>query len=163
MNLKANIFKSFFTEKCPFLTFFFLSKSHGGGVGGVGMKHLGPLDLNKPKTFSYWDFKNFNISNLKVNIFQSFFINIYGFFEISFSKYHEERGGEWGKGYTGTRMWWRNIKAQRKCSKLEFKEFFKVLKFLSLFHQFLGVFSNFFYSKYHGREVESGGKGYTRT
>jgi hypothetical protein len=27
-----------------------------------------------------------------------------GFFEFLFSKYHGERGGEWGKGYTGTRM-----------------------------------------------------------
>ena len=82
-NLKANIFKSFFTEKCPFLTFFFLSKSHGGGVGGMGMKHKGPLGLNKPKTFSYWDFKNFNISNLKVNIFQSLFSSI----SMVFSKF----------------------------------------------------------------------------
>ena len=93
-NLKANIFKSFFTEKWPFLTFFFLSKSHGGGVGGVGMKHLGPLDLNKPKTFSYWDFKNFNIS--KSIFFKVFFHQYLWFFRNFFFKI--SWGERWGVG-----------------------------------------------------------------
>ena len=43
----------------------------------------------------------------------SFFINFYGFFEFFFSKYHEERCGEWGKGYTGTRL-------LKEISKMEF-------------------------------------------
>jgi hypothetical protein len=46
------------------------------------------------------------------------------FFKKSFSKCCQERG-EAG--------WCRNMKAQREKSKLEFKVFFKVLKFLSLF------------------------------
>ena len=65
------IYSSLFSPKNALFWHFFFSKSHGGGVGGVGMKHEGPLGLNKPKTFSYWDFKNFNISNL-ITIFQWF-------------------------------------------------------------------------------------------
>jgi hypothetical protein len=37
------------------------------------------------------------------------------------------------RGVRGGAGWCRNLKAQRKNSKLKFKVFFKVLKFLSLF------------------------------
>jgi hypothetical protein len=58
-------------------------------------------------------------------------------------------------------MWWRNIKAQRKCSKLEFKLFFPSLKVSkSFFINFYGFFE-FFFSKYHGERGGEWGKGYT--
>jgi hypothetical protein len=59
------------------------------------------------------------------------------------------RGGAW---------WCMNMKAQRKNSKLEFKLFFKVLKFLSLFSSISMVFSNFFLQNIMGKEVGSGGR-----
>jgi hypothetical protein len=67
-----------------------------------------------------------------------------------------------GEGWGGV-GWCRNMKAQIKNSKLEFKVFFKVLKFLSLFSSISMVFSNFFSSKYHGEISGEWGKGYTGT
>ena len=56
-------------------------------------------------------------------------------------------------------MWWRNIKAQRKCSKLEFKLFFPSLKVSkSFFINFYGFFEFFFSQNIMGRGVGSGGR-----
>jgi hypothetical protein len=61
----------FFHRKMPFFVKRFL-KSHGGSW--EGMKRERPLGLYNPKTFSYWDLKNFNILNL-ITIFQWFLLH----------------------------------------------------------------------------------------
>jgi hypothetical protein len=58
--------------------------------------------------------------------------------------------------------WCRNRKTQRKNSKLEFKVFFKVLKFLILFPPISMVFSNFFSLKISWGERLGVGEGLYR-
>ena len=86
---KANLFQSFFSRKMPFFGEKNISKSCGGGVV---MKHEDPLGLYKPKTFSYWDLKIFNIF-FKANLFQSFFPPKMPFLKKKISKSHGGRGG----------------------------------------------------------------------
>jgi hypothetical protein len=70
-NISSPIFSRLFSQKNALLKFFFLKISWGRGWREVWMKHEGPLGLYNPKTFSYWDLKNFNILNL-ITIFQRF-------------------------------------------------------------------------------------------
>jgi hypothetical protein len=78
--------------------------------------------------------KLYKIENYQESRFQNFssrivfFLNIFDFSKNIFQNF-VKRGMRGGAG------WCKNMKAQRTNSKLEFKVFFKVLKFLSLFSQ----------------------------
>jgi hypothetical protein len=99
--------------------------------------------------------ENYKIENHQDSIFQNFlslivfFLNVFNFSKNLFQNLVRRgvRGG-----------WCRNIKAQRKNSKLEFKLFFKVLKLLSFFLSISGIFLNFFIQNIMGRDVGSGGR-----
>jgi hypothetical protein len=71
-------------------------KSHGGGVGGVGMKHEGPLGLIKPKSSVIETLKISTSQNSKSIFFKVFFHQFLWFFRNLFFKI--SRGERWGVG-----------------------------------------------------------------
>jgi hypothetical protein len=104
------------------------------------------VDDNERKLYkieNHQDSSNQNFSSRIV-----FFLNVLDFSKNLFQNL-VRRGVRGGAG------WCRNMKAQRKNSNLEFKVFFKVSKFLSLFSSISMVFSKNIFSRYHG---ERGGE-----
>ena len=101
------------------------------------------------------------LQNWKLSSFQNFwsrivfFLNVFDYSKTFFQNL-VRRGVRGGEG------WCRNMKAERKNSKLEIKVFFKVLKFLSLFSSISMVFSNFFSLKISWREMWGVGEGLYR-
>ena len=98
-------------------------------------------DDDERKLYKIENYQDSNFQNFSSRIV--FFLNIFDFSKNIFQNL-VRRGVRGGEG------WCRNMKAERKNSKLKIKVFFKVLKFLSLFSSISMIFFEFLSSKCHG-------------